>query len=292
MLIGVVTRNPKSWCSTQLGEAIKRKGHDVIYINLSKVVARIGEEPVIEYKGINLAKEVAAIIVRPIGRGSLEEVIFRLNILHRLDMAGLPVINRPKAIEQCVDKYHALMLLERNGIPVPRTAVTEDVEAALKLFLELGGDVIVKPLFGSRGLGIIRVNDFDLAVRVFRTLEIIGNVIYIQEFIPHGTRDIRAFVVGDEVVASMYREATSWKTNIAQGAKPKPAKLGSELEELAIRAAKEIGCEVAGVDILESSKGYYVVEINSTPGWQGLQQISKINIAEKIVSYVINKVKE
>ncbi|MCS7385531.1 MAG: RimK family alpha-L-glutamate ligase [archaeon GB-1867-005] len=292
MIIGVATRNPKSWCSIRLGEAIKRKGHQVKYINLSKVAARIGANPTLEYRGLNLAKDIAALIVRPIGRGSLDEVIFRLDLLHRLEMAGIPVINSPKSIELCVDKYHALMTLSKKGLPVPKTAVTEDVENAMKLFHELGGDVIVKPLFGSRGFGIVRVSDPDMAFRVFRALEIIRSVIYIQEFIPHGTKDIRAFVIGDNVIASMYREATGWKTNIAQGAKPKPAKLKEEVRELAIKAARATGCEIAGVDILESPNGYYIVEINSMPGWEGLQKVSKVNIAEEIVSHVLNRVKK
>lgn len=292
MIIGILTRRPRSWYSIQLKEAIENKGHKAQFFTLSKMIARIGYKPYIEQLGIDLLEIISALIVRPIGRGTLDQCIFRLDILHKLTKDGLPVINNPKAIEACLDKYQTLMLLEKSGLPVPKTAVTEDVQEAMKAFFELKGDVVVKPLFGARGIGITRVNDPDIAIRVFRTINLIGEVIYIQEFITHGTKDIRAFVIGDKVIASMYRESNTWKTNIAQGAIPKPLKLPQELEELAIKAAKITGCEIAGVDILESPHGYYITEINSQPGWQGLQTVVKVNIAEKIVEYVIQKARK
>ncbi|MCS7365033.1 MAG: RimK family alpha-L-glutamate ligase [archaeon GB-1867-035] len=291
MIIGILTRRPKSWYSIQLKEAIENKGHKAQFFTLSRMIARIGYKPYIEQYGVDLLRTISALIVRPIGRGTLDQCIFRLDILHKLAEEGLPVINNPKAIERCLDKYQTLMLLEKMGLPVPKTAVTENIEEAMKAFYELGEDVVVKPLFGARGIGIVRVNDPDIAIRVFRTINLLGEVIYIQEFISHGTRDIRAFVIGNKVVASMYREANSWKTNVAQGAKPTPLKISGKLEELAVKAAKITGCEIAGVDILEGPDGYYITEINSQPGWQGLQTVTQFNIAEKIIEYIIKKIR-
>jgi len=291
MIIGILTRRPKSWYSIQLKEAIENKGHKAQFFTLSRMIARIGYKPYVEQYGVDLLRTISALIVRPIGRGTLDQCIFRLDILHKLAEEGLPVINNPKAIEKCLDKYQTLMLLEKMGLPVPKTAVTENIEEAMKAFYELGEDVVVKPLFGARGIGIVRVNDPDIAIRVFRTINLLGEVIYIQEFISHGTRDIRAFVIGDEVVASMYREANSWKTNVAQGAKPTPLKISGKLEELAVKAAKITGCEIAGVDILEGPNRYYITEINSQPGWQGLQTVTQFNIAEKIIEYIIKKIR-
>lgn len=292
MIIGILTRKPKSWYSIQLKDAIEKKDCRARFLTFSKMISRVGYKPFVEQHGIDMLRDMSALIVRPIGRGTLDQCIFRLDILYKLARNGLPVINNPKAIETCLDKYQTLTLLEEKGLPVPKTVVTENVEEAMRAFYELGGDVVVKPLFGARGIGITRISDPDIAIRVFRTINLIGEVIYIQEFISHGGRDIRVFVIGGEVVASMYREANSWKTNIAQGARPKPIKLSETLIDLAIRATEITGCEVAGVDILEGPKGHYITEINSQPGWRGLQSITNFNIAEKIVDYVIKRARQ
>jgi RimK family alpha-L-glutamate ligase len=289
--IGILTRNPEAWCSMNLIKAFEKLGAEPVCLRFSRLVAKVGSKPVVYHEDINVLEELGALVIRPIGRGSLDECIFRMDILHRLTRLGLPVINHPSAIEKCIDKYYALTILEEHGIPVPKTVVTESAEEALKAFHELGGDVVIKPLFGSRGVGITRISDPEIATRIFRALQFTHNVLYIQEFIPHGTRDIRAFVINEEVVASMYREGRSWKTNVAQGAVPKMLKLVGEAEELAIKATKVVGCEIAGVDILEGPNGLYIVEINSQPGWRGIQTVTKVNIAEAIAKYVIERAK-
>jgi RimK family alpha-L-glutamate ligase len=222
----------------------------------------------------------------------LEEIVFRMDLLYRLERHGFYVINPPEAIEHCVDKYDLLAILEDAGLPVPRTAVTEDADEALKAFHELGGDVVVKPIFGSRGIGATRITDPEVAYTAFRTITFYHGVIYIQEFVPHGFSDIRAFVVGDRVVAAMRRVAQSWKTNYSQGARPEPIKLDSQLEELAIKSAQLIKCKIAGVDILESPKGPLIVEVNSQPGWRGLQSVTRVNIADAIVDFVLSELKK
>ncbi|RLF03182.1 MAG: RimK family alpha-L-glutamate ligase [Thermoprotei archaeon] len=291
MKIGILTRNPNAWCSRQLQQAILRRGYQPLCINFRIIVARVGFSPRIKARDIDLLKDVLALIVRPIGRCSLEQAIFRMDILHRLTRLGVVVINHPSAIEKCIDKFYALSLLEEKGIPVPRTVVTESVREAMEAFYEFRGDVVVKPIFSSRGFGMTRVSDPEVARRIFNALTFIHRILYVQEFVPHGNRDIRVFVIGGDVVSAMYREGTEWKTNIAQGARPKPLKPNEELRELAIKATEIIGCEVAGVDILESSRGYLITEINSQPGWRGLQSVTKVNIADRIISYVISKVK-
>jgi RimK family alpha-L-glutamate ligase len=215
-----------------------------------------------------------------------------MDMLYRLERLGLLIINPPEAIEHCVDKYDILAILEDNGIPVPRTAVTENVEEALKAFNELGGDIVVKPLFGSRGIGATRVTDPEVAHTIFRSITFYHGVIYLQEFVPHGFSDIRAFVIDNRVVAAMRRVANSWKTNYSQGARPQPIRLNGELEELAVKSAKLIGCKIAGVDILESPKGPVIVEVNSQPGWRGLQSVTKVKIADEIVNFVLSELKK
>jgi RimK family alpha-L-glutamate ligase len=258
--------------------------------SFSDLYARVAFKPEITIHGAaDAIRELDAVIVRPIGRGSLDEVIFRLDALHRMERQGLPVINPPSAIEKAVDKYRALTLLEENGIQVPRTVATENDRLAVEASRELGGDVVMKPIFGSRGMGITRVSDEEIVGRISRTLVFQHHVLYLQEFIPHGTRDIRAFVVGDDVVAAMHRVGTTWKTNVSQGADAVPLTPTPEVEDLALSAAQTLGCEVAGVDILEGPDGYMVNEINSQPGFRGLQSTTQIDVAGAIVDHVVDR---
>lgn len=288
MKIGILTRNSEAWCSLQLQEALKNSDVEPICISFRHLLARMGGRPIVESQPLDIM-DLAAIIVRPIGAGSLDETIFRIDILHRLERLGLPIYNSPSAIERAVDKYHALCLLEEEGYPVPKTVVTEDWKEALRAFNELGGDVVVKPLFGSRGMGSTRISDPDTATRVFKILAQYHQVSYVQEYMPHEGRDIRAFVVGNELVASMYRVAEGWKTNVSQGAVPVRLSLGKELGELAVGAVDVLGCEIAGADIMETQRGPVLLEINSQPGWRGLQSVTDRNIAETISKYILEK---
>jgi len=287
--IGILTKNSEAYCTTQLQGALRKSDIEPICFNFRHLLARMDGRPAVESRLLDVM-DLSAIIVRPIGTGSLDEIIFRIDVLHRLERLGLPIFNGPSAIEKAVDKYHALCIIEEEGYPVPKTAVTEDWEEALRAFRELGGDVVVKPLFGSRGMGSARISDPDTATRVFKILAQFHQVCYVQEYIPHEGRDIRAFVVGDEAVASMYRVAEGWKTNVSQGAVPVQLSLGEELEGLAVGAANALGCEIAGVDIMETSGGPVLLEINSQPGWKGLQSVTDRNIAETIVKHVLESV--
>jgi RimK family alpha-L-glutamate ligase len=289
---GIVTRNPNAYSSAQLREALDRRGIPHTCFSFPWLVARVGFKPYLNVRGIDILEDLDALIIRPIGRGSLEEIVFRMDLLYRLERLGFYVVNPPEAIEHCVDKYDLLAILEDNGVPVPKTAVTEDPDEALKAFHELGGDVVVKPIFGSRGIGSTRLTDPEVAYTAFRAITFYHGVIYLQEFVPHGFSDIRAFVIGDHVAAAMRRVATGWKTNYSQGARPEPIKLDSQMEELAVKSAKLIKCKIAGVDILESPKGPLVVEVNSQPGWRGLQSVTRVNIAEAIVDFVLSELKK
>jgi RimK family alpha-L-glutamate ligase len=224
--------------------------------------------------------------VRVIPRGSLEQVIFRVDALHRLERLGVAVVNRPAAIERTVDKFYTSSLLEEAGLPTPRTCVAERMEDALAAFREMG-DVIVKPLFGSNGRGMVRVSDEEIAFRVFRALELERAVYYIQEALPHGGRDIRAFVVGERVVAAEWRCADHWCTNLARGGRAEPAALPAELEALSVRAARAVGADYAGVDLLPAADGEVrVLEVNGIPGWRGLQETTEVDVAASIVEHI------
>lgn len=291
MKMGIMTRNKGGWCSTQLRKAMEKKNITPFCFNYREITGRINYAPEASANKTDILQELDALITRPIARGSVEQLLFRMDFLHKLERQGLPVINPPLSIERAVNKYSSLSFLQENCLPVPRTAVTENPDEALNCFHELGGDVIVKPLFGSRGLGATRITDPDVAIRAFMTIAFYHGILYLQEFVPHGGSDIRAFVVGDRVVAAMRRTSANWKTNVSVGAKPVSINLSAGLESLAVRASKVVGCKVAGVDIIEGPDGPVVIELNSQPGWKGLQSVTEACIADEIVSYVVAEVK-
>jgi RimK family alpha-L-glutamate ligase len=228
-----------------------------------------------------------AVIVRGIPRGSLEQVIFRVDALHALQERGVTCVNGPRAIERTIDKFLASALLARAGLPTPRTIACERPEDALEAFEELGGDVIVKPLFGSMGAGMARVDDGDVAHRVFSALALERAVYYLQETLPHDGRDLRALVVGGRVLAAIERVGSGWRANLARGARARAVQLSAEQERLCVEAAEVLGADYAGVDLLRAADGRdYVLELNGIPGWSGLQKATGVDVAAALVAHV------
>lgn len=292
MKFGIATRNSNSWSSKQLRRALSRRRITHVCFSFPDLAAHVGYKPLARLGKAGTLENLDALLVRPVGRGSVDELVFRMDVLYRLERSDLYIVNPPEAIEHCVDKYDVLTILEENGLPVPRTAVTESVNEALEAFSELGGDIIVKPLHGSRGVGSTRVTDAEIASTVFRGISFNHGVIYIQEFVPHGCSDIRAFVVGNRVIAAMRRVARDWKTNCSKGASPKYIELEKTLEDLATKSAKAVGCKIAGVDILEGPERPLVIEVNSQPGWKGLQTVTQVNIADEIAGFVLSELRK
>lgn len=222
-----------------------------------------------------------ALLVRTMPLGSLEQVVFRMDVLQTLQQRGLPVYNSPRALETCIDKYVTLARLRDAGLRVPPTIVCQDADAARTAFDELGGDVVVKPLFGSEGRGMVRVSDPDIAWRTFRTLERLETVLYVQQFIPHPGWDVRIFVLRQRVLTAMRRHGHGhWRTNVAQGATAEPFTPPPELIWLALRATAAVGTWAAGVDLLQDADGrWYVIEVNAVPGWKALAPATGIDVA-------------
>ncbi len=231
-----------------------------------------------------------AVIVRAIPGGSLEQVIYRVDALHCLEKSGTGVINSPSAIEHGVDKYYTLALMQAEGIPVPRTIVTEQFDDAMDAFDELGGDVVVKPLFGSEGRGMTRVSDRDIAYRTFRALEQSRYVYYLQEYVSHGYEDIRVFVIDGKAVSAMTRRGTSWKCNICNGASGEEMILNEQLKDMSVRAVKALGAVYGGVDFLPlENGGYQLIEVNTIPGWKGLNKATGFDAAGALADYVLGR---
>jgi ribosomal protein S6--L-glutamate ligase len=281
----------EGWHTAELCRALASRGHEGRVLAYEGLVGRLGAGP---GSGLTSGGEdldaTAAVLPRIIPAGSLEQIIFRVDALHRLEDRSIPVMNSPRALERTVDKFWTTALLEQAGLPVPETIVCERAEDAVAAFRALG-DVIVKPLFGSMGLGMVRVSDEEMAFRVSRTVEAIRGVYYLQRAIDHAGCDVRAFVVGDRVIGAIERSAPGWRTNLARGGQARPITLSPEWTEWALRAARVVGAEYAGVDLLPARDGtVYVVEVNGIPGWRGLQDATSIDVAGAIIEHLLERV--
>jgi len=265
-----------------LTRALEARGHTGAVVSYEGLVATIGARAGLRSGSIELDR-ADAVLARIIPSGSLEQIIYRVDALHRLEDRGVRVMNSPRAIERTVDKFWTSALLEQCGLPTPETVVCDNVEEAFAAFRALG-DVIVKPLFGSMGLGMVRVSDEEMAYRVFRTIEQIRGVFYLQRTIDHEGRDIRAFVLGGRVLGAIERRSDGWRTNLARGGTARAVELSREWASLAVRAAAAVGAEYAGVDLLPARDGtVYVLEVNGIPGWQGLQEATGLDVAGAII---------
>lgn len=280
------------WHTDELCRALRERGHEGMVLPYEGLVARMGggNGRGLANGGENL-DAADAVLARIIPAGSLDQIIYRVDALHRLEDRGVTVMNAPRAIERTVDKSWTTALLEQAGLPVPETVVCEDAEQARAAFLDLGGDVIVKPLFGSMGLGMVRVSDPDVALRVSRALEAIRGVYYLQRVVDHAGCDIRVFIVGGRVIGAIERHATGWRTNLARGATASAVTLSAEWEAMALRAAAVVGADYAGVDLLPARDGaIYVLEVNGIPGWRGLQGATSVDVAGAIVEHLLQRV--
>lgn len=274
------------WHVTDLLRAAQGLGHQSTLLDFRTLTAAVAAPPV-------LLAGYDAVIVRTMPPGSLEQVVFRMDLLARAEARGVAVVNSPRSLEAAIDKYLTTARLDAAGLPVPPTIVCQDAESALAAFATLGGDVVVKPLFGSEGRGMVRVTDVELAWRTFRTLERTGAVLYLQQTIRHPGWDLRVFVLGGRVLAGMRRHARGgdWRTNVAQGGHGERVAVADDEAELALRATAELGTDAAGVDLLRGPAGeWYVLEVNAVPGWRALAPVTGVDVAAAIVDHVAGKV--
>ena len=275
-----------SWYLRDLARAAGGQ-HELTALSYQRLASHVVGSKHLLRTGQTELNAVDAVLVRSMPPGSLEQVVFRMDALAQLEGAGVLVVNPAKAIEVAVDKYLATARLQGAGMLVPPTVVCQTVDEALAAFETLGGDVVVKPLFGGEGRGLTRVDDAAVARRVFMALEQIGAVLYVQQFIPHDGVDWRLMVIGDEVLGMKRINPDDWRTNISLGARPAPLDVTMELAQIARRAAAAIGASVAGVDLLPARDGrLYAIEVNAVPGWRALAAVTGVDVADRVLNYI------
>jgi RimK family alpha-L-glutamate ligase len=292
------------WHTDELCRALAERHHTgrvLPYEGLRARLGSVGGPGGLSSEGHSIL-DADAVLARIIPNGSLEQIIYRVDVLHWIEERGVPVMNPPRAIERSVDKFYTTALLQDAGLATPETVVCDNLSSAMEAVRamlaggpdgEPPGDVILKPIFGSMGHGLVRLSDPDAAFRVLRSLEQVRAVFYLQRAINHGGRDIRVFVIGGRVIGAIERWAPEgdWRTNVARGGSARPIELPAEWAALALRAAATVGADYAGVDLLPSEDGIvFVLEVNAIPGWQGLQRTTGIDVAAAIVEQLESRV--
>lgn len=293
--IAIITDDP-GWHGKQLCQAFAQYDCSADYVSLTECRIQTNANPPILIPGFEQSLP-DAVFVRGVPGGSLEEVVFYLDVLHALKMLGVPVYNDGRAIERSVDKAMTSFLLRNAGLPTPVTWVLRDRDQALAVAeqeLAARHHLISKPLFGSQGEGIRRIEkSTDLM-----WLTSSHGIYYLQRFVEsngQGYSDKRVFVINGKAVAAMRRRGISWLNNVARGASCERLELNQDVVELAVRAVAAVKMDYAGVDIIRDSNGdLQIIEVNSVPAWKGLQSVCGIDIAaclvEDLVERYMNKV--
>jgi RimK family alpha-L-glutamate ligase len=295
----VVLSARTGWHTDELCRALAARGHVGVVLPYEALLARMGRQAgspggaqdSLTAQGVSIF-DADAVLARIIPSGTLEQIIYRVDALHWIEDRGVTVINSPRAIERAVDKFYTSALFREAGLPTPETVVCERAADALAA-VEAFGDAVVKPIFGSMGLGLVRVSDVEVARRVIKPLEQSRAVFYVQRWVEHGGRDLRAFVVGGRVVGAIERLAPAgeWRTNVSLGGRAAAVTLPDEWSALAVRAAAVVGADYAGVDLLPSVDGrVLVLEVNGIPGWEGLQRATGIDVAGSLVALLESRV--
>lgn len=286
--IGIVTSDPGGWHSSQLLVAANKAARADALDPLDLSVRIDGTGAAVWFEGEPLSA-FDALVLRGLNNDGLPD--FQLETYRLLEHLVPVVVNRVGPILTALDKCRTSFLLRQAGLPTPPTVVTQrqdEAETAIARF----GEAVLKPLYGSLGEDLVRVRPGpEAGEQVARMLSAHGAV-YVQRFEPPGGRDIRAFVVGGEVVAAIYRVAKEgeWITNVFRGASAKPITLSPAIAALCVKAAEVVGLDYTGVDVIETGEGPTILEVNGTPSWMGIDAAWNRSMAEEIVGLVIRRV--
>ena len=288
--IAIITDDP-GWHGKELHDAYLRKGYQCTNVSLKDCYFDVGASETRSLFIPGFEKDLPdGVFVRGVPGGTLEEVVFYLDILHALQELKILVYNNARAIERSVDKGMTSFLLQQAEIPTPPTWVGNDVHQAyafVRRELDLGHKVVAKPLFGSQGKNLQLITKLDDIIN----FKIYNKIYYLQRFIQTGEEsafDWRLFVIGDQVIASMRREGMDWISNVANGGKCYSALINDQFTELAIASVLAVDMHYAGVDLMQDIEGkMWVTEVNSIPAWKGLQSVNNFVVADKLVENFI-----
>lgn len=292
--IPVFTDDP-GWHGKRLKEAFAERGREAVFVSLKDCrLDLVHGRPGVHIPGFEEGLP-DGVFVRGVPGGTLQQVIVRLDILHALKMLGVTVYNDGHAVERTVDKAMTSFMLHQHGVPTPATWVCESREHAHALMLRetmAGRALVIKPLFGSQGLGVrllTRESSFPVPMEAH-----IDGLYYLQHYVDSGEgkwHDHRVFVINGKAVGAMIRHGSSWVNNVAQGGRCEALAATGEIADLALAAARAVDIDYCGVDIIRNRQGQlYVLEVNSIPAWKGLQGVVEVDVAQALVEHFLVKV--
>lgn len=285
--IPIFTDDP-GWHGKRLQEAFAAHGFEAVFISLKECALDLQQgKTAVVIPGFEDALPEGG-FVRGVPGGTLQQVIARLDILHALKMLGVLVYNDVQAVERTVDKAMTSFLLHHHKIPTPPTWICESRQHAQAVMLRetmAGRSLVIKPLFGSQGLGVRKLDSqHSFPVPMEQHVE---GLYYLQSYIDSGEgawHDFRVFVINGQAIAAMARHGKSWLNNVALGARCEPMPIDGEIAALAVASARAVDIDYCGVDIIRDAAGrLFVLEVNSIPAWKGLQTVCKTNIAQALV---------
>ena len=287
MKIAILATNSELYSHQRLLQAGLANGHDVRIINPLFCYMNVAAScPMVHYRGGEPLPLFDAVIPR-IGASN---TFYGTAVLRHFETMGIYTLNKSIAISRSRDKFRSLQLLARKGLPMPMTSFAQSPDDTEDLIRMVGGaPLVIKLLEGTQGKGVVLADSHQSAVSIINAFKEMHANILVQEFIKesHGT-DIRCLVVGDKIVASIKRQAKKgeFRANVHQGGKALNVKLTPKERNIAIAAAKTMDLKVAGVDLIRSKNGPLVLEINSSPGLEGIEKTTQIDIASQIIHYI------
>lgn len=285
MKIAILSRNEDLYSTKRLVEAATNLGHKVSVIDYHRCYMNIASDPTVHYNG-KILERFDAVIPR-IGAKS---TFYGAATVRQFETMGTYSINPSIAINRSRDKLRSLQLLAMAGLNLPKTGFAHDLNDTNDLINTVGGTpLVIKLIEGTQGIGVLLAETAKSAESLIQAFREINANIIVQEFIEEAKgADIRCFVVGDKVVAAMKRQGApdEFRSNLHRGGTAEVIKLTKQEREAAIKAAKVMGLRCAGVDLLQSKKGPMILEVNSSPGLEGIETTTKIKIAEKIIKYI------
>ena len=286
MKIAILSLDSSLYSTRRLKEAGEKRGHEMKVVNYLRCYMNItSHKPTVVYGG-NTLEDFDAIIPRI----AASKTFYGLAVVRQFEVMGVFSANESQAISRSRDKLRCIQILARQGIGLPVTGfahATQDIDGLIQTVG--GAPLVIKLLEGTQGIGVVLAETNQAAKSVIEAFRGLDANILVQEFIKEaGGADIRCFVVGNKVVAAMKRQGAEgeFRSNLHRGGKAQKIKLTPEERSTAIRSAKAMGLRIAGVDLLRSNHGPVVMEVNSSPGLEGIEKASQIDVADKIMEFL------
>ena len=290
MKLGILSVNPKCYSTRRLREAAVQRGHDVKVLNTLKFAIDLKQgAPDLYFRQKQLSHYDAVL-----PRIGASITYYGTAVVRQFEQMDVFCVNPAAAITISRDKLRSLQILSRHRIGIPQTTFVRDKKDVLPAIQRVGGaPVVIKLLEGTQGIGVLLAETISAAEAIIEMLQSQKQNVLIQKFVAESKgRDIRAFVVGDQVVAAMRRVAQGkeFRSNVHRGGRTEQVVLNEEYQETAVRAAQIMGLRVAGVDLLESNSGPQIMEVNSSPGLEGIEGCTQLDVAGSIIDYMAAQV--